>query len=280
MVVAGVALYVVPVSSIGTADGAAVGVAFGAVEGAPVGDPGDAVVALLEHAANTRTAVVSNPIKRFDMNILPNGLFPAATSSYFCPYQEPNREALIPGARLKLRRKSRGLDASGHTMSGRPKRVKRAISLGSTSRAFLPSHSRPPISPACRAVIRFIALRLAHRGDARPRRLAGFRPTPGILGRRGSTREPGATSRNEWWHDAGDPIRAHNRTLLGNESDRLRSPRNCTVASNCEDWVLDWPSSWDYPTHQSPMFHSAPGSIGPSVKLWTLGLTSQMSLRK
>ena len=33
-------------------------------------------VELLEHAANTRTAVDSNPIKRFDIDILPVGYFP------------------------------------------------------------------------------------------------------------------------------------------------------------------------------------------------------------
>src|ERR1035437_3188587 len=103
---------------------------------------------------------------------------------------------------------------------------------------------------------------------------------PGFLGRCGRAREPGVTSRNGWWHDAGDPKRAHKRTLLDIASDRLRSPRNCTVATNREDWVLDGPSSWDYPTHQSPMFHSAPEGMGLPVTLWTLELTSQMSLRK
>jgi hypothetical protein len=57
--------------------------ALGTVVGAEVGTVlppevalGEAVAVLFEHAANTRTAVESNPIKRFDIDILPVGCCP------------------------------------------------------------------------------------------------------------------------------------------------------------------------------------------------------------
>jgi hypothetical protein len=55
--------------------GVAVGAALGAVVGAAVGAPDGASegVAELVHAANTRIAVDSSPINRFDIDILPIG---------------------------------------------------------------------------------------------------------------------------------------------------------------------------------------------------------------
>jgi hypothetical protein len=61
---------------VGLGTGVAVAATGGGVTGATVAGEG---VAVLEHAANTRTAVDSNPTNRFDIKVLPMGLFPDAT---------------------------------------------------------------------------------------------------------------------------------------------------------------------------------------------------------